>query len=41
MALENGIEGKKFLSLSLGEDMESEAQEMIKRGSERGYWVLL
>ena len=41
MADESGFVGKKFLTLSLGQDMETEAQDMITRGSERGYWVLL
>lgn len=41
IAEDNNVVGKRFLTLSLGQDMEAEAEDMIKKGSERGYWVLL
>ena len=41
MAKNNGFVGKKFLSLSLGQNMEETAENMVETGAARGYWVLL
>lgn len=41
MAKNYGFIGKKFMSLSLGQNMEKTAESMVLTGSQRGYWVLL
>jgi dynein heavy chain len=41
MAKTYGFIGKKFMSLSLGQNMEKTAENMVLTGSQRGYWVLL
>ena len=41
MAEDNNFTGKSFLSLSLGQNMEDIAADMVRSGSQRGYWVLL
>jgi len=41
LAISEGFIGNKFRYLSLGQNMEKEAKELIENSSQRGYWAML
>ena len=41
LAKQHGFSGNKFKYLSLGQNMEAEAEELIDNSSNRGHWVML
>jgi len=41
LAVSEGFIGNKFRYLSLGQNMEKEAKELIENSAQRGYWAML